>query len=57
MLLVVLWQGRNRAGITIRASGLGAWRPDLTVARRVLTIGVPAALEQILVTTYGRIHQ
>ena len=46
ILLVVLWKGRNRAGITIR--GRGGWRPDLTVARRVLTIGVPAALEQII---------
>ena len=46
VLLIVLWKGRNRAGITIR--GKGGWRPDFTVARSVLSIGLPAALEQII---------
>jgi putative MATE family efflux protein len=45
ILLVVLWRGKN--GISIRGSG--EWKPDFGVARQVLGIGVPAALEQILV--------
>jgi putative MATE family efflux protein len=50
-LLAVLWRGRNGAGITIRGRGnRGGWRLDAQVARRVLAIGVPAALEQVLVT-------
>jgi putative MATE family efflux protein len=44
LLLAVLWRGRN--GITIR--GEGSWRPQFFVARRVLGIGVPAALEQVI---------
>ncbi len=44
IMLVVLWRGRN--GVSIR--GRGAWRPDVPIARNVLGIGVPAALEQIL---------
>ncbi len=44
LLLAVLWRGKN--GISIR--GHGAWQPDPRIARRVLGIGVPAALEQIL---------
>jgi len=45
ILLVVLWRGKN--GITIR--GRGEWKPHTGVAKQVLGIGVPAALEQILV--------
>jgi Na+-driven multidrug efflux pump len=48
MLLVALWRGRNSAGISIRGSS--GWRPDFSVVRRVLAIGIPAAFEQILVT-------
>lgn len=44
VLLVVLWRGRNG----IRIGGGGAWRPDPIIAGWVLSIGVPAALEQIL---------
>lgn len=44
ILLVVLWRGKN--GISIR--GGGEWKPNLGVAKQVLGIGVPAALEQIL---------
>jgi Na+-driven multidrug efflux pump len=44
LLLIVLWRGR--AGITLR--GRGEWRPNLGVAKQVLNIGIPAALEQIL---------
>jgi multidrug resistance protein, MATE family len=40
LLVGALWQGRN-----------GGWMPDLKVARQVLQIGIPAALEQILVST------
>jgi putative MATE family efflux protein len=46
ILLVVLWRGRN--GLSIR--GRGEWRPHTGLARQVLGIGVPAALEQILVS-------
>jgi putative MATE family efflux protein len=46
LLLAAMWRGRN--GVTI--SGRGGWRPDFGVARQVLRIGIPAALEQVLVT-------
>src|SRR5512138_1004433 len=46
LLLAALWRGRG--GVTI--SGRGGWRPDFGVARQVLRIGIPAALEQVLVT-------
>jgi multidrug resistance protein, MATE family len=45
VLLYVLWRGRD--GVGIRGSG---WRPDLSVLRSVLSIGVPAAVEQVLTT-------
>ena len=47
LLLVALWRGRG--GVTI--SSRGGWRPDLGVARQVLSIGIPAALEQVLATS------
>jgi MATE family, multidrug efflux pump len=47
LLLAALWRGRN--GVTI--SGRGGWRPDFGVARQVLRIGIPAALEQVLATS------
>jgi putative MATE family efflux protein len=47
LLVGALWRGRN--GVTIR--GKGGWFPDLGVAKQVLRIGVPAALEQILVSS------
>jgi putative MATE family efflux protein len=47
LLLRALWKGRN--GVSI--AGGGGWRPDWSVARRVLGLGIPAAIEQILVTT------
>jgi MATE family, multidrug efflux pump len=47
LLLSALWRGRN--GVSI--SGRGGWRPDFGVARQVLTIGVPAAMEQVLVSS------
>jgi MATE family multidrug resistance protein len=47
LLLAALWRGRS--GVTI--SGRGGWRPDFGVARQVLTIGIPAALEQVLATS------
>lgn len=46
LLLIVLWRGKN--GISIR--GAGEWKPHVGTARQVLGIGVPAALEQILVS-------
>ncbi len=47
LLVGVLWRGRN--GVSI--GGRGGWLPDVGVARDVLRIGVPAALEQILVSS------
>jgi MATE family multidrug resistance protein len=47
LMLGALWRGRN--GVTI--SGRGGWRPDFGVARQVLGIGIPAALEQVLATS------
>jgi putative MATE family efflux protein len=47
LLLRALWKGRN--GITI--SGRFGWRPDLTVARRILGLGVPASIEQLLMAS------
>ena len=47
LLLAALWRGK--AGVTI--SGRGGWRPDFGVARQVLRIGIPAALEQVLATS------
>jgi putative MATE family efflux protein len=47
LLLRALWKGRN--GVSI--AGGGGWMPDWSVARRVLGLGIPAAVEQILVTT------
>lgn len=47
LLLIALWRGR--AGISIR--GRGEWRPNFGVAKQVLTIGVPAAFEQILLAS------
>jgi multidrug resistance protein, MATE family len=46
LMLSALWRGRN--GVSI--SGKDGWRPDFGVARQVLTIGIPAALEQVLGT-------
>jgi putative MATE family efflux protein len=47
LLLRALWKGRN--GVSI--AGRGGWWPDWSVARRVLGLGIPAAVEQILTTT------
>ncbi|MGB9738746.1 MATE family efflux transporter [Chloroflexus sp.] len=41
----VLWRGRNG----VRAGGDGSWRPQLGVLRKVLQIGLPAALEEVLI--------
>lgn len=46
MILIVLWRGRN--GVSIR--GRVEWRPNFKTARGILDIGVPAALEQLLIT-------
>ena len=47
MILMVLWRGRH--GVSIR--GRQGWMPSFTTARGILNIGVPAALEQLLITT------
>jgi putative MATE family efflux protein len=46
LLLAVLWRGRG--GVTIR--GWGGWRPNGQILTSVLSIGVPAALEQMLIS-------
>src|SRR5258706_11950667 len=47
LLLRALWRGRN--GVSI--SGRGGWRPDFGLARQVLSIGIPAGMEQVLVSS------
>jgi putative MATE family efflux protein len=46
LLVWALWQGRN--GVSIRA--LKRWWPDVSIARQVLDIGIPAAMEQLLIS-------
>ncbi|MEZ4656065.1 MAG: MATE family efflux transporter [Caldilineaceae bacterium] len=46
LLLWVLWRGRE--GISIR--GAAGWLPQMDAARNILRIGVPAALEQMLIS-------
>ena len=46
LLLCALWKGRN--GVSI--AGGKSWRPDWSVAKKVLTLGAPASLEQILMS-------
>jgi putative MATE family efflux protein len=53
LLVRALWRGSN--GVSIRntspsESVAASWRPSFPVARQVLRIGVPAALEQVLVS-------
>ena len=47
LLLAALWQGRNN--VTIR--GGASWWPDWSAARQLLKIGVPAAVEQMLMSS------
>jgi putative MATE family efflux protein len=49
LLVGALWRGRN--GVSIGTGAGRGWLPDLHVARDVLRIGVPAALEQVLVSS------
>lgn len=46
ILVAVLWRGRN--GVRLRG---GSWAPSLAAAGAVLTIGLPAALEEVIVIT------
>ena len=46
LLLTVMWRGRQ--GVSI--SGIKGWLPEVKVAMSVLRIGVPAALEQVLIS-------
>ena len=43
-MLVVMARGRKAVSL----SGRWGWRPHLTTARQLLTLGVPAAMEQVL---------
>ncbi|MCX6048148.1 MAG: MATE family efflux transporter [Chloroflexi bacterium] len=45
LLLRALWRGSN--GVSIR--GEGSWWPQWGLARQVLSIGIPAAMEQVLI--------
>jgi putative MATE family efflux protein len=45
ILVVVLLRGRN----DVRAGGGGSWAPNLRVFNGILKVGVPAALEEVLV--------
>jgi putative MATE family efflux protein len=45
LLIGVLWRGRNG----VRIGGLGSWWPQTGIARKVLKIGLPAALEEVLI--------
>jgi MATE family multidrug resistance protein len=47
LLLAALWRGRN--GVSI--AGPGGWLPTWGVARRVLGLGIPSAVEQVLLST------
>lgn len=47
LLIGALWRGRN--GLSI--AGRGGWRLDFRVAAQVLRLGLPAALEQALVSS------
>lgn len=44
LMLIVLWRGKNG----VRISGRAGWRPEGKLARQIMQIGLPAALEQIL---------
>ena len=46
LLLWMLWRGRG--GVSIR--GAAGWLPQMEAARNILRIGVPAALEQMLIS-------
>jgi putative MATE family efflux protein len=46
LLVWALWQGRN--GVSIRV--LKRWWPDVRIARQVMDIGIPAAMEQLLIS-------
>lgn len=46
VLIAVLIKGRGIVNIR----GWGGWQPDWSVARRIFTLGIPAALEQILIS-------
>jgi len=47
LMLAVLWRGRN--GVSI--SGRIGWWPESKLARQLMQIGLPAALEQILTSS------
>lgn len=46
LLIRALWKGRN--GVSIAGAG---WKPNWSVARQVLRLGVPASIEQLLMAT------
>lgn len=46
ILVAVLWRGRN--GVQLRG---GSWAPSLAAAGAVFAIGLPAALEEVIVIT------
>jgi multidrug resistance protein, MATE family len=46
LLFYIMWRGRS--GVSIR--GRVGWLPELRMARSVLSIGIPAAMEQMLIS-------
>jgi putative MATE family efflux protein len=47
LLLAVMWRGKN--GITIR--GGEGWLPEWPAARQIMALGIPAAVEQVLISS------
>src|SRR5690606_36361098 len=45
--IAVMWRGRS--GVSV--GGGGRWLPELGVARSVFSIGIPAAVEQVLISS------
>ncbi|MGB0389036.1 MAG: MATE family efflux transporter [Ardenticatenaceae bacterium] len=52
LLLFVLWRGQNGLSIKVtKMEGARNWFPQPKIAKQVLNIGLPAALEQVLIST------
>ncbi len=46
LLLIIMWRGRH--GLSLKGSN--AWWPEFKTARKLLQIGLPAAVEQLLIS-------
>ncbi|MDQ1700996.1 MAG: hypothetical protein QOF57_248 [Frankiaceae bacterium] len=47
LVLRALWRGHAGVSLATRTG----WRPDLTIARRLLSLGLPTAAEQLVIST------